>query len=242
MTAYVSFIRWPWELEGVVPCHVFCSRMSLKELSCLQIGEIFLLLSWRNLHPPLPDQRGIYKDSVFKQLEWLTARRWSHVVSAINGPALELVLDSVTQLSTLLYIKFIMWMGNLKRSPCRDAKGHKAPKKAQTAWVLQQGWIYLPGRETFIFFLVVLQPGKLRRTNHQQRGGENTFHCGTGWVAHKCWTTILKIPSIGLFSHKLSRPEAKRLKMPVKGEMIFLFSAQVGNELLQPASKLRAAD
>ena len=36
--------------------------------------------------------------------------------------------------------------------------------------------------------------------------------------------------------HKLSRPEAKHLKMPVKGELIF-FSAQVGSERLQPASK-----
>lgn len=46
----------------------------------------------------------------------------------------------------------------------------------------------------------------------------------------------VEIPNIWLFCHELSRPEAKNLKMPVKGELIF-FSAQVGSERLQPASK-----
>lgn len=62
-----------------------------------------------------------------------------------------------------------------------------------------------------------------------------TFHYGTGWVKHEHWTMTVEIPNIWLFCHELSRPEAKHLKMPVKGELIF-FSAQVGSECLQPAS------
>lgn len=57
-----------------------------------------------------------------------------------------------------------MWMGNPKMSSCRDAKGNKqSPKKVKTAWDSQQGWIHLPVGEMLIFFLIVLQPGKLRR-------------------------------------------------------------------------------
>lgn len=66
-----------------------------------------------------------------------------------------------------------------------------------------------------------------------------TFHYGTGWVKHKSWTMAVEIPSIWLFCHKLSRPEGKHLKTPVKGELIFFLSAQVGSErsnLLQKQS------
>lgn len=56
-----------------------------------------------------------------------------------------------------------------------------------------------------------------------------TFHYGTGWVKHEHWTMTVEISSIWLFCHELSRPEAKHLKMPVKGELIFLVLKWVVN-------------
>lgn len=49
------------------------------------------------------------------------------------------------------------------------------------------------------------------------------LHYGTGRVKHERWTMTVEIPSIWLFCHEVSRPEAKHLKMPVKGELILFF-------------------
>ena len=87
-------------------------------------------------------------------------------------------------------------MGNPKMSSCRDAKGNKqSPQKVQTAWDLQQGLIHLPVGEMLIFFLIVLQPGKLRRrttTNNVFR--KDIRHKREGFFFKEGW----KKESVGL--------------------------------------------